>query len=145
MTPSRGHLKLHVVWTVGATLTGCPLDQDREGAMSRLDPAGFRVQVTPTGTLLLRGELDMATVQDLQDSIDQILVPGQPVILDLAQVTFLDSSSIPCLMRTWDASGHPVVLRNTSHTVRRILEIVDDRPHAWTFDQDGSGPASEMD
>ena len=106
--------------------------------MSLSGPTGFHAQVTPTGTLLLRGELAMATVQDLQDSIDEIIVPGQPIILDLAQLTFLDSSAIPCLIRTCDESGHPVVLRNASDAVRVILESAGDLTHAWTFDQNGS-------
>jgi len=37
----------------------------------------FQVSVAPDGALVLRGELDMATVQDLQDTIDQVIVPGQ--------------------------------------------------------------------
>ena len=34
-------------------------------------PAGFFVLLQPSGVLLLRGELDLATVQDLQDAIDE--------------------------------------------------------------------------
>ena len=86
-----------------------------------------------------RGELDLATVQDLQDSIDEILVPGQPVILDLAQLTFMDTSAIHCMIRTWDATGHPVLLRNSSAAVRRFLDLADGQSHAWTFDLDESG------
>jgi len=69
---------------------------------------GFYVQVGPSGALLLRGELDIATIQDLQDKIDEVLVRGQPVVLDLAQLTFLDSSAIHCFLRACEASGHPV-------------------------------------
>jgi anti-anti-sigma regulatory factor len=56
--------------------------------MSARDRTGFGVLAGPSGTLLLRGELDLATVQDLQDWIEEVLVPGKPVILDLAQLTF---------------------------------------------------------
>jgi STAS domain len=52
----------------------------------------------------------MATVQDLQDKIDTIMVPGQAVVLDLAQLTFLDSSAIHCFVRAEAESGHAVVL-----------------------------------
>ena len=79
-------------------------------------------------------------MQDLQDSIDEILVPGQPVILDFAQLTFIDTSAIPCLIKTWDASGHPVHLRNSYAAVRRFLDLADGQSHAWTFDLDDSGP-----
>ena len=92
------------------------------------------------GTLLLRGELDVASVQDLQSKIDEVMVQGQPIILDLAQLNFMDSSGILCLFKTWYASGHPVVLRNASITVRRILDLVEEGPipQAWVFD--GEGP-----
>ena len=102
-------------------------------------PTGFFVMLQPSGVLALRGELDLATVQDLQDSIDEILVPGQPVILDLAQLTFMDTSAIHCMIRTWDATGHPVLLRNSSAAVRRFLDLADGQSHAWTFDLDESG------
>ena len=65
--------------------------------MSAMGPSGFYVQVGPSGTLLLRGDLNLNTVQDLQDKIDKIIAPGTPVILDLAQVSSLDSSAIHCL------------------------------------------------
>jgi hypothetical protein len=104
-------------------------------------PSGFLVQVGRDEALLLRGELDLATVQDLQDSIDEILVPGRAVILEMAQVTFLDTSAIYCLIRTWDASDHPVLPRKSSAAVRRFLDLADGQSHAWTFDPDGSGPA----
>lgn len=107
--------------------------------MSANGPAGFFVLLQPSGVLLLRGELDLATVQDLQDAIDEILVPGEPIILDLAQLTFLETSAIHCLIRNGAKSGHPVVLRNASAGVRRILDRADGQSHAWTFDLDGSG------
>ena len=80
--------------------------------MSANGPAGFFVLLQPSGVHLLRGELDLATVQDLQDAIDEIPVPGQPVVLDLAQFTFMATAAIYCLIRTRDASGHLVLLRN---------------------------------
>jgi len=48
--------------------------------MSSMGPSGFYVHVGPSGTLLLRGDLDLNTVQDLQDKIDKIIAPGTPVI-----------------------------------------------------------------
>jgi anti-anti-sigma factor len=91
--------------------------------MSARGPSGFYVQLGPSGTLLLRGELDVDTVQDLQDKIDKILARGTPIILDLAEVSFLDSGAIQCFLKTWHATGHPVVLLNTSPAARRILDL----------------------
>jgi anti-anti-sigma factor len=101
-------------------------------------PTGFYVGVTPAGALLLRGELDMATVQDLQDKIDEIMVAGQPIVLDLAQLTFLDSSAVHCFVRAGAETGHPVVLHNASPTVWRILDLLSPKSEAWVFD--GEGP-----
>jgi anti-anti-sigma factor len=103
----------------------------------------FHVEVMPAGNLLLRGELDMATVQDLQDKIDGIMVPGQAIVLDLAQLTFLDTSAIHCFIRAEAGSGHPVVLMNASRGVRRILELAGLGSQAWVFDGHGPAPASD--
>src|SRR6266511_2916530 len=102
--------------------------------MSARGPSGFYVQLGPSGTLLLRGELDMGTVQDLQDKIAEIIAPGTPIILDLTQVSFLDSSAIHCFLKTWHASGHPVVLLNTSPSARRVLDLATLEAEAWLFD-----------
>jgi anti-anti-sigma factor len=111
--------------------------------VSANSPTGFYAEVTPTGSLLLRGELDMHTVQDLQGEIDQIMVPGKAIVLDLAQLTFLDTSAIHCFVRACAETGHPVVLMNTSRTVRHILDLIPDLdPQAWVFDGEGPAPAS---
>jgi anti-anti-sigma factor len=89
------------------------------------------------GTLLLRGELDIDTVQDLQDKIDKILAPRTSIILDLAQVSFLNSGAIHCFLKTWHATGHPVVLLNTSPAARRILDLATLEAEAWVFDGEG--------
>ena len=85
---------------------------------------------------MLSGELDLATIQDLQDKIDEIMVPGQPIVLDLANLTFLDSSAMHCLVRTFEATSRPVVLRNTSRALRRILGYMTQQPEAWVFEGD---------
>jgi anti-anti-sigma factor len=82
----------------------------------------------------------MDTIQDLQDKIDEIMVPGQVIVLDLAQLTFLDSSAIHCFIRACAESGHPVVLVNTSDTVRRILDLVSPQAQAWVFDGERPPP-----
>jgi hypothetical protein len=83
-----------------------------------------------------------ATVQDLQDKIDSIMVPGQAIVLDLAQLTFLDTSAIHCCIRAEAESGHPVVLMNASRAVRRILNLARLDSYPWVFDGHGPAPAS---
>jgi anti-anti-sigma factor len=89
--------------------------------------------------LILHGELDMATVQDLQLRIDEVTVPGRAIVFDMAQLTFLGSTAITCMVRTSRATGHPVVLRSTPERVRRVLDIVDAPPQslrAWVYEGD---------
>jgi anti-anti-sigma factor len=102
--------------------------------MSVSRPGIFTVRIGPRGALVLRGELDGATIQELQDKIDEIMVPGQPVVLDLADLTFLDSSAMHCLVGTFEATGRPVVLQNASRALRRILGHMTQEPEAWVFD-----------
>ena len=83
---------------------------------------------------MLTGELDGATIQQLQAKIDETMVPGEPIVLDLADLTFLDSSAIHCFVRTFEATGRPVVLQNASRALRRILGHMTQQPEAWVFD-----------
>jgi anti-anti-sigma factor len=73
-------------------------------------PDDFTVRTSPKGALVLGGELDVATIQRLQDKIDEALVPGQPIVLDLAELTFLDTSAMHCFVGAFESTGHPVVL-----------------------------------
>jgi anti-anti-sigma factor len=102
--------------------------------MSVSRPGLLTVRSDSTGALVLTGELDGATIQQLQDKIDEIMVPGEPIVLDLADLTFLDSSAIHCFARTFEATGRPVVLQNASRALRRILGHMTQQPEAWVFD-----------
>src|SRR5262245_41807121 len=100
---------------------------------------GLSVSVAPDGAFVLTGELELSTLQALRNLVDGVIVPGRPIVLDLAQLTFMDSSVIHWLVETCDATGHPVVLRNASPVGRRILDIgtiVDADGDAWVFDGD---------
>jgi anti-anti-sigma factor len=83
----------------------------------------FSVSVAPDGAFVPMGELDLSTLQELSDLVAEVMVPGRPIVLDLAQLTFLESSTIHWLVEMCDATDHPVILRNASPTVRRILDI----------------------
>jgi anti-anti-sigma factor len=104
--------------------------------MPRFSAGILNVTVSRDGALVLRGELDMESVQDLQDVIDEMMVPGRAIILDMALLTLMDSSAIDLFIKTYQMTGHRVVLRNASPVVRRILGLVDSRaePGAWMFD-----------
>ena len=67
--------------------------------------------------LVLRGELDIRTIQDLQDKIDDVMVPGVAIVLGMEQLTFLDSRAIHCFIKTCQVTRHRVVLRNATPAV----------------------------
>ncbi len=75
------------------------------------------------GALVLRGEIDSYTAPDLANRLS-----GDPPVdvLDLAGVTFIDSSGLRVLVETHQAradAGSRLVLRTPSASVQRLLEI----------------------
>lgn len=96
------------------------------------------IEISEDGTVWLKGELDMATVKQLEASAAETIHAGKPVVLDLAGLTFIDSSGIAFLARTFQATGERVVIRNPSRQVRRVLELMDGgaKPVAWVTHTD---------
>jgi anti-sigma B factor antagonist len=90
-------------------------------------PLSIEVQPTTTAvTLALEGELDLATVGTLRACLDEVDAGFRTVVLDLAKLTFLDSSGIGLLARTRARFGpeyRELVLRNASGHVQHVLEI----------------------
>jgi anti-anti-sigma factor len=104
----------------------------------------FSLSVAPDGASVPTGTLDLSTIQELRELVDEVMAPGRAIVLDLAQLTFMDSSVIHWLVEVCDATGHPVFLRNASPVVRRILDIattVHFDGDAWVFDGDPALPS----
>jgi anti-anti-sigma factor len=83
------------------------------------------VAMTDPPGLQVVGEVDMASVELLKEALDESTSPGG-VTLDLAELTFIDSSGIHCLVQHAlgrNGSG-PLTLVNVQPNVRRTLEIV---------------------
>ena len=74
-----------------------------------------------------RGEVDLATVSDLQWRLHDAASPGDAdVVVDLTEVTFLDSTGLAAFVSTHKrlaAAGRTLILRNPRANVRRVLEI----------------------
>jgi anti-sigma B factor antagonist len=66
-----------------------------------------------SGVVRLEGEIDMAVVADLQDSVRRALAHCDAVELDLTAVTFLDSSGLGAL----------VLLRNEARDQDKQLSL----------------------
>ena len=75
--------------------------------------------------LAVRGEIDADTAPHLRESVERARELGVPVILDMAQVTFMDSSGITALFLacggTSDALSNPVQIQRPFDQVRRVL------------------------
>jgi anti-sigma B factor antagonist len=91
--------------------------------------ATFRLTRTTEPVLTVVGELDVTTAPALRANLDQLVSGGQGLVgLDLAGVTFMDSSGVHVLVDA--ALAHPGRLRlaDRSTAVDRVLALtgVDD-------------------
>jgi anti-sigma B factor antagonist len=79
--------------------------------------------------LRLCGDIDLATADDVVARGANLLThsePGVPLIVDLGEVTFLDSSGLSALVRlrhAADARGSQVLLRDVPQRVAVLLEL----------------------
>ena len=80
------------------------------------------IERDPDGTpvVVLTGELDMATSSRLRACL---AVQDGPLVVDLADVTFLDSSALAVFNETQLRLGGTLRLRDPSPFVRRVLAI----------------------
>ncbi|MHA3772371.1 STAS domain-containing protein [Verrucomicrobiota bacterium sgz303538] len=54
------------------------------------------------GTIKLAGEIDLCSVPQLRDALDSKVSQGRPaLILDLTEVTFMDSSGLSVIISFW--------------------------------------------
>lgn len=76
--------------------------------------------------LLVAGELDPSTAPELARRVQEAIDTGGGVVLDLADVTFMDSSGIAVLIaahQSLRSGGRNLLLRRPNAVVRRVLEI----------------------
>src|SRR5437762_5496251 len=82
-------LMFTVVWTVGASPTGRPLDSEEE----RDQMAGIRIASRDSASFTLWGELDIESVPQLEVGILEAVKAG-PLNFDLSDLTFMDSTGL---------------------------------------------------
>jgi anti-sigma B factor antagonist len=83
----------------------------------------FAVRADPEGVLWLAGEFDLAAIDAFQAAVDAVLDAQRELVLDLSELTFLDSTGIRAFLVV---AGHVdgVVLRRPTQAVRRVLRLV---------------------
>jgi anti-anti-sigma factor len=101
------------------------------GETTRQDPnGGFEMTERREGettVLTLAGELDLASVSDVQQRLAELRDAGSAVVLDLDQLTFMDSTGIRMLLTACqDAATHEWRFQVTrgSGRVRHLLSVV---------------------
>lgn len=94
-----------------------------EAIVDRLDD-GVRV-------IVVRGELDLSTASDLEGPLEEAVSHDDPVLIDLTDCEFIDSTGIALIVRSWqrldrdggDGGQGRLVLCSHNHQVRRLLQI----------------------
>ncbi len=93
-------------------------------------PQTFELHSSFTGDVLIvecLGEVDMATSPQLCKAIEATVDSTRRVVVDLSEVSFLDSSALNALVHSQRTlATRDVVLRvvsPTAHPVRRVFEI----------------------
>lgn len=78
------------------------------------------ITIAAGATLLtLAGEADLSDVAELNDALGRVV---GPLTVDVADLTFCDSSIIGALALKW-REGTPITVTGASGTVRRVLEM----------------------
>ncbi|MEV4281497.1 STAS domain-containing protein [Actinoplanes xinjiangensis] len=91
----------------------------------RLNPDGIRECL-----ILLTGEVDLAARDELRDTLLAVIDRERPdqLVVDLAEVTFLDSEAIGALLDGYLATlitRTVFQLTNANTMIRRVLQILD--------------------
>ena len=86
---------------------------------------GFTVYADPPWLFHLSGELDVATTPALTDALQAQIRHGGSIGLDLAKLTFMDSSGINAICRAARLLGDRgrIVVLNLPRSIRRIVAI----------------------
>ena len=96
--------------------------------MTGTQPEFERVERDAGRTLLVRGELDLATADDLRRQLHAVIEESHsPAYIDLSGVTFFDSSSIAVLIdahRLAPSHGSELIVISPSPACRRVFDIL---------------------
>ncbi|HEX6022079.1 MAG TPA: STAS domain-containing protein [Solirubrobacter sp.] len=77
-------------------------------------------------TLVIHGELDIATAPELVDLLERLRRHGHAVTLDLAEVTFMDSTGLTTIMDAHTQAiedGWSFSVSRASPAVRRVFDL----------------------
>jgi len=94
------------------------------------DESGFAVDVAARGdgrvVVQPRGELDMATQEELRAALKRAAAEGSLVVLDLGELRFVDTSGLRLILETAEASrrdGFAFAVLPGAPAVQRLFEV----------------------
>jgi anti-anti-sigma factor len=98
--------------------------------LAAVDDPGLRLERRSEGarhTLTLTGELDLATVADLDGMIEQACSDGAAeLVLELRGLSFMDSTGLSAILAAHERCaehGCELLLTRPQRTVERLLEL----------------------
>jgi anti-sigma B factor antagonist len=90
-------------------------------------PLSVRVSEGPSGWVLrVSGELDTATAPQLVAGFQELAVLGHEVVVDIAEVSFIDSSGLRSLLlirQEAEATDRALLVRRPARQARRLLQM----------------------
>ena len=98
--------------------------------MSLLEPLPFQIDVRAAGDTVivaLAGEFDAVVVGSFQTCIDAALTTSNTVVVDLADLSFIDSRGLHALLAAREAAqtaGRTLEFRDVSPAAARLIELV---------------------
>lgn len=84
------------------------------------------IHLDGSAVLAIVGEIDMATAPLLHEAVQEARALGVPIVLDMSNVTFMDSAGLHVLLDEDRALGDEALrvrVRNPSGAVQQILDI----------------------
>lgn len=89
-------------------------------------PSSASLEIEPIeGGFRIRGEVDLSNVERFAAEVLQAARPGEELVLDLSECTYMGSEGIGVLIEAWkvirDDGG--LILRAPGRTMRRVLEL----------------------
>ena len=89
------------------------------------EPETFSISRSTRGAaevVTLAGELDMANADAVAEVLDGLVDDGHPVVVDLTELAFIDSSGIHALLRP-RAPDDAIEVVCPPGNIRRVLEV----------------------
>ena len=79
----------------------------------------------PTAVLRVKGEIDLATAEQFRASMEEAIARHSPVLVDMADVTFIDASGLRVILQAAEsANGHGPLRLTHAARVKRLFELV---------------------